>query len=216
MMGKMAGPLVQRKSVNSASAESRKSHGRSRITNGNGVLLPDIDGRSCIARRYRDVVSAILIDQGGADRCPESRTQLIRRFAAAAVLAEQLEARLANGEAIDIAEHATLSSTLVRLAQRIGIDRVAGDITTFGQLMAADIEEVALTASDRALLEQAARLLARRMRDEEVAVKATNAARHIIDGLRERYKPTPGSVTAPSPWSPLRSQAATDADEVTP
>jgi hypothetical protein len=54
--------------------------------------------------------------------------QLIRRFAAAAVLAEQMEARLANGEQIDIAEHATLSSTLVRLAQRIGIDRVPRDV----------------------------------------------------------------------------------------
>ena len=45
------------------------------------------------------------------------------------MLAEQLESRLANGEQIDIAEHATLSSTLVRLAQRIGIDRRAKDIT---------------------------------------------------------------------------------------
>ena len=45
------------------------------------------------------------------------------------MLAEQLESRLANGEQIDIAEHATLSSTLVRLAQRIGIDRRATDIT---------------------------------------------------------------------------------------
>ena len=84
---------------------------KSRITNGKD-LLPNIDGRSVIARRYRDIVSAILADQGGADRCSESRQQLIRRFAAAAVLAEQLEGRLANGEQIDIAEHATLSSTL--------------------------------------------------------------------------------------------------------
>ena len=59
----------------------------------------------------------------------EARAQLIRRFAAAAVLAEQMEARLANGEQIEIAEHAILSSTLVRLAQRIGINRVPKDIS---------------------------------------------------------------------------------------
>jgi hypothetical protein len=100
---------------------------KSRITNGRD-LLPNIDGRSVIARRYRDIVSAILVDQGGADQCSESRVQLIRRFAAAAVLAEQMESRLANGEQIDINEHATLSSTLVRLASRIGIDRRAKDI----------------------------------------------------------------------------------------
>ena len=55
--------------------------------------------------------------------------QLIRRFASGAVLAEALEARLARGEEVDIAEHALLSSTLVRLAQRIGINRVAKNVT---------------------------------------------------------------------------------------
>jgi hypothetical protein len=96
---------------------------RSKITNG-ADILPDIDGRSAIARRYRDITHAIMIDQGGYDQCSESRQQLIRRFAAAAVIAEQLEAKLARGQAIDIAEHALLVSTLVRVAQRIGIDRI--------------------------------------------------------------------------------------------
>jgi hypothetical protein len=108
---------------------------KSRITNGKD-LLPGIDGRSGIARRYRDIASAILTDQGGVERCSESRQQLIRRFAAAAVLAEQLEGRLANGEEIDIAEHSTLSSTLVRLAVRIGIDRMPRDVgMSIGDLM---------------------------------------------------------------------------------
>jgi hypothetical protein len=57
------------------------------------------------------------------------RLQLVRRFAAAAVLAEQMESRLANGEQIDIQEHALLCSTLTRLAQRIGIERRARDVT---------------------------------------------------------------------------------------
>ena len=105
-----------------------KPEGRSRISNGKD-LLPGVDGRSLVARRYRDISSAILTDQGGADACSESRVQLIRRFAAAAVLAEQLEARLANGEDISIAEHALLCSTLVRVARQIGINRAAKDIT---------------------------------------------------------------------------------------
>lgn len=77
------------------------------------------------ARRYRDITHAIIADQGGADQCSESRKQLIRRFAAAAVLAEQMEAQLARGEEIDITAHALLASTLVRIAQCIGIDRPA-------------------------------------------------------------------------------------------
>jgi hypothetical protein len=101
---------------------------RSRITNGRDIL-PGIDGRGAVARRYRDIVNAILVDQGGVDRCSESRKQLIRRFAAAAVIAEQMESRLANGGEINISEHAQLASTLVRIAQRIGINRRARDIT---------------------------------------------------------------------------------------
>lgn len=95
---------------------------RSRVTNG-GALLAGIDGRSIVARRYRDIASAITADQAGV--VSEAKAGLIRRFAAASCLAEMLEARLANGEEIDVAQHALLCSTLTRLASRIGLDRRA-------------------------------------------------------------------------------------------
>jgi hypothetical protein len=120
--------LAAHKSSDNGQSHPRKPTARSRVSNGRDVL-PNVDGRSLIARRYRDISTAILIDQGGVDQCSESRLQLIRRFAAAACLAEQMESRLANGEQIDIGEHATLSSTLVRLAAKIGIDRVPQDVT---------------------------------------------------------------------------------------
>jgi hypothetical protein len=101
---------------------------RSRVGNGRD-LLPDIDGRSATARRYKEVLNAIIADQGGADRLSETRLQLVRRFAAASVLAEKIEARIVEGQEIDLAEHAQLSSSLVRLAQRIGIDRRARNVT---------------------------------------------------------------------------------------
>jgi hypothetical protein len=128
--------------TDAAKVGRQKNALRSRITNGRDVL-PDVDGRSLIARRYRDISSAIIVDQGGADQCSESRLQLIRRFAAAAVLAEQLESRLANGEQIDVQEHATLSSVLVRLATKIGVDRVPRDISgpTLSDLVRWDDEE---------------------------------------------------------------------------
>jgi hypothetical protein len=108
--------------------------------------------RSAMARRFKDIISAILVDQGGEDQCSESRRQLIRRFAAAAVLAEQMEARLASGEPIDprfITEHATLSSTLVRLAQRIGINRVAKLVQTPDEYIASLPPEPPLVDEDR-------------------------------------------------------------------
>jgi hypothetical protein len=106
----------------------RKVFNRSAVSNGRD-LLDGIDGRTAIARRYRDISSAIAVDQGGIDRLSETRLQLIRRFAAAACLAERLEAKLIRGEEIDITEHSLLVSTMVRIAQRIGIDRRAKNIT---------------------------------------------------------------------------------------
>jgi hypothetical protein len=106
----------------------RKPEARSRVTNGSDVL-PGVDGRTEIARRFFDICQSLIQDAAGVDRCSEAKLQLIRRFAAAAVMAENLEAKLARGEEIDIQEHATLSSTLVRLGARIGINRVAKNIT---------------------------------------------------------------------------------------
>ena len=122
------GAVVPLKSARTRSAEQRKRHGRSRISNG-AEFLPRVDGRSLIVRRYRDITNAITSDQGGANALSEARLQLIRRFSAAAVLAEQLESDLANGKQINITEHALLCSTLVRVARQIGINRAAKDIT---------------------------------------------------------------------------------------
>jgi hypothetical protein len=114
--------------ASSAVLTPRKPTARSRVSN-NSDLLPGIDGRSVIARRYRDIASAIVADQGGVDRLSEARLQLIRRFSASAVLAESMEARLANGEEIDINSHALLTSSMVRVAARIGINRLPKNIT---------------------------------------------------------------------------------------
>jgi hypothetical protein len=119
----------------------RKEYGRDSVSNGNDIL-PGTDGRSVIARRYRAITSAILVDQGGFDACSESRKQLIRRFAAAAVLAERMEARLANGEEIDIAEHALLVSSMVRVARQIGVNRIPRNITpTLDQYLVSEAAE---------------------------------------------------------------------------
>jgi hypothetical protein len=120
--------VVAAKCPHSRPTQNRKSHGRSRLTNKKD-LLPGVDGRTVIYRRFRDIASQVALDQGGLDQLSEARLQLVRRFAATAVLAEQLEAALANGEEINVERHALLCSTLTRLAQRIGIDRRAKNLT---------------------------------------------------------------------------------------
>jgi hypothetical protein len=112
-----------------------KAQARSRLSNGRDVL-PDVDGRSVVARRYRDIIGAVVSDPGGAEHLSEARLQLIRRFSAASVLAEQIEARLARGEQINIQEYSLLVSTMVRVAQRIGIERRARNVTpSLGQYL---------------------------------------------------------------------------------
>ena len=106
-------------SVESLVTTQRKVQARSRVTNGQ-ALLPGIDGRSAMARRYQDIVASLTADAGGDAQLSETRRQLVRRFAALSVLAEGLEANLANGETIDPAAHSQISSTLIRLASRLG------------------------------------------------------------------------------------------------
>ena len=103
----------------------RKSFGRSAITNG----VVELDARSKIAKRFKDICSAILQDQGGVENCSEVRLQLVRRFSAAAVMAENLEAKMAKGESIRTDVHSQLTNALVKVASRIGVDRRSRNIT---------------------------------------------------------------------------------------
>ena len=109
-------------------ATRTKPEAASRVSNGR-VMLAGVDGRSMRARRYRDLCRAIFIDQGGEDRLSETRKQLIRRFASLGVQAEELEARLVRGETVDLGAQSVIASTMVRIASRIGINRMPKNIT---------------------------------------------------------------------------------------
>lgn len=106
----------------------RPPEARSRVSN-HRDLLPNVDGRSIQARRYRDILASVCTDQGGIDRMSEVRLQLARRYAACCVLAEQMEADLVNGRQINLDEYSVLVSASVRVAQRIGVVRVPKDVT---------------------------------------------------------------------------------------
>jgi hypothetical protein len=96
---------------------------RSKIANGKGYL-PDIDGRSTNARRYRDIASAIIQDLGGMSECSAATVEIVRLFSAISVLAEQMESDLVNGMEVNSAELCLLASTLMRLGHKIGLRRL--------------------------------------------------------------------------------------------
>jgi hypothetical protein len=101
----------------------RKSRARSAVTN-HRDLLPGLDGRRAEARRFRDLVLSFISDMGGLECCSEIKLGLLRRLAAATVQAELLEAKMVNGERIDVGTLCTLASTTVRIASRLGIEKV--------------------------------------------------------------------------------------------
>jgi hypothetical protein len=105
-------------------ARDNRVYGRSKLTN-HIDLLPGMNGNNPAARRFRDLVNGFVADMGGLDRCSEVKIGLLRRLAATTVLSEQIEARVIEGQEIDIATLCTLASTCMRLSVRLGLERVA-------------------------------------------------------------------------------------------
>jgi hypothetical protein len=102
----------------------RAPSARSKLTNGTrGAVFPGVDQRSATARRYRDVIAAVIVDLGGLARITEVKLHLIRKFAALVVQTEAMESDLAKGEQINVMRYCKMSSTLLRLSGRIGIKR---------------------------------------------------------------------------------------------
>ena len=103
---------------------------RSRVTNGTALfVVDDADGRGPEARRFRDILSAVASDLGGRGDLSEVQRQLGRRFAALALSLELQEAALVSGQNVDLDLFGRLSGQLNRLANTLGLRRVAKDVT---------------------------------------------------------------------------------------
>ncbi len=108
---------------------SRRATARARVTNHIG-MLPDVDGNSAAARRFRDLVGDFIADLGGLEMCSTIKLGLIRRLAAVTVQVETLEAKVINGQPVEAATLCQLASTALRLSQRLGLERVAREVKT--------------------------------------------------------------------------------------
>jgi hypothetical protein len=104
------------------------------------LSLGDLDRRTAAYRRTNDLIEAIELDLGGADRLSTGQRALIQRAAVTAALAEHLETRWLAGEAIDPSLYCTVGNALRRLLETVGLTRVPRDVTGLGDLLAADLE----------------------------------------------------------------------------
>jgi hypothetical protein len=90
-------------------------------------VLDNVDGRSAVARRYRDVLNELISDLGGDPSGAQSA--IARRAAALCVVCEQAEAEMVAGGVLDLAEFTTAANSLRRLLSDLGLERRARDIT---------------------------------------------------------------------------------------
>ena len=107
----------------------RQAAQRSRISNGRDLFVSPANARSREARRFRDVYGDLLEHAGGDARISEARRHLVKRATALIVWCEIVEAKLANGEALDTQAYNGACNTLRRLLSDIGLDRAIKDVT---------------------------------------------------------------------------------------
>ena len=108
--------------VDSIPSPSRPLTVRSAATN-DPLFLRGVDGRSMVARRYRDVAIALADDLGGQDRLTEPSKILVRQAAALTVQVEVLQSKIVAGEDVDLEQLTRLSNVLGRTLQRLGLKK---------------------------------------------------------------------------------------------
>ena len=91
------------------------------------IVLAGVDGRSMMARRFREITSTIESDLGGD--LTEAQRHLVARAATLACWCEERESELAQGQDFDALQYATVSNALRRLLSDLGLQRVARDVT---------------------------------------------------------------------------------------
>lgn len=104
---------------------------RSKVTSlaRDGVFtwLENRDKRGPVARRFADLAAEWVSDQGGPGGLSEAQRQLIRRCSALATWCESEEAKMADGEDVDIDRYQRTSNSLRRLCESLGIERKQRD-----------------------------------------------------------------------------------------
>jgi hypothetical protein len=93
------------------------------------ITRDQLDQRTRAAQQFDAIARAIAADLGGEDRLSTVQKHLVEAFAGCAVHVGHINALLALGEEIDVVEHSQAISTMVRVAQRIGVRRVSKDVT---------------------------------------------------------------------------------------
>jgi hypothetical protein len=83
----------------------------------------DLDGRTAAAQAFDALASAIAADLGGYSELTAIEKALIEGFCGAAIVMQDLNTKLALGQEINLAEHAAVCSSMVRIAAKVSLSR---------------------------------------------------------------------------------------------
>jgi hypothetical protein len=88
----------------------------------------ELDGRSNAAKDFDRLQRAIEVDLGGRDRLSAISLSLIEAYVGATLVLVDLNTRLLLGQEIDHSRHAQAVSAMVRVAAKLGLQRVPRDV----------------------------------------------------------------------------------------
>ena len=108
---------------------------------GNGrAVLAGVDGRTNMARRFREIITQVEEDLGGD--LTEAQYAILARAATLACWAEERESELARGEPFDVGQYSAAANAMRRLLNDLGLQRVGRDVTNLDDWLTARAKAV--------------------------------------------------------------------------
>jgi len=118
-------------------SQNGKYQGKTRL-----LTRKQLDKRTSAAAEFDAIAKAIAQDLGGEENLSTVSKHLVEAFAGCAIHVGHINALLALGQQVDVIEHSQVISTMVRVASRIGVHRIARDVTpTLAEYLQAAAEE---------------------------------------------------------------------------
>jgi hypothetical protein len=98
-----------------------------------------VDGRTYAAKVFDKIAGDVTADLGGRDQLSAVEAMLVEAFAGVWVMIDDFNTRALLGEKVDPYAYCQISSTLVRVASRLGLHRRARDVgPSLGDILRAD------------------------------------------------------------------------------
>jgi hypothetical protein len=100
-----------------------------------------LDGRTVARKQFDAIASGIAKDLGGEDQLSTVQKHLVEAFAGCAVTLNHINAQALLGQPIDIMAYSTAVSTLVRVAAKLGLTRVAREAMTLREKLELEADD---------------------------------------------------------------------------